>query len=496
LWGWRYCNLSTQFSYIFSPLSSTLENVLAHVAVVFFVTFFYRLNLDNYSNRFASDDVFNRILYFAYAWGISLMTMNIQTTSEYEDACPHMGINTRGFLVGYLASRIAILVIAGVIMFYNKKSRPQFAYDFILSSIITVIGFFNFSTHIDRTDYYKIILPIEIMASVTVLGRYLRPILLGALGIKAEGNQYYIFPLNVLVMQRRLCIFIMMVLGEGIIQLLLPTLNQEHLIRCYSYVFAGLVLLFSFAMLYCDAALREHVHEHAMRRSAIRGGVFIYMHSFCGFFMFLLGVALKLSYHDVVENHQIHHDVDSLTGVCCGAIVLCILILRSTHKGVWNGKLATQKSIRRAFNYFSRGIFVIAHWLVAYRTFYDHSPEVYSRDRFLYFHAFLTASSVIIEVCLSHFLPDDGTGKRSKKSHHDHSSSPHNLTPYEEDDRGSDVFPKSDVESKPNVPLQTLREETSSSDAAPLPTSPQLTSSDSFSSADDEAMCNPIRGLE
>ena len=208
--------------------------MLAHVAVVFFVTFFYRLNLDSYSNRFASDDVCSRILYFAYSWGVSLMTMNIQTTSEYEDACPHMGFNTRGFLVGYLGSRISILVIAGVIMYYNKKSRPQFAYDFILSSVIIIIGFFNFFTGIDRTLYYKIILPIEILASVVVFGRYLRPLLLGALGITAEGNEYYIFPLNVLVMQRRLCIFIMMVLGEGIIQLLTPTLNQDHLVRCYS----------------------------------------------------------------------------------------------------------------------------------------------------------------------------------------------------------------------------------------------------------------------
>jgi low temperature requirement protein LtrA len=490
--------------HISSLLLSSLENVLAHVAVVFFVTFFYRLNLDNYSNRFASDDVFNRILYFAYAWGVSLMTMNIQTTSEYEDACPHMGLNTRGFLVGYLGSRISILIIAGVIMYYNKKSRPQFAYDFILSSIITIIGFFNFSTHINRTDYYKIIIPIEILASVVVFGRYLRPILLGSLGIKAENNQYYIFPLNVLVMQRRLCIFIMMVLGEGIIQLLLPTLNQDHLIRCYSYVFAGLVLLFSFAMLYCDAALREHVHEHAMRRSALRGALFIYIHPLCGFFMFVLGVALKLSYHDVIENHQIHHDVDSLTGVCCGAIVMCILTLRSTHKGILNGGATRpfHKRVRRAFNYFSRSIFVLAHWLVAYRTFYDQSTEVYARDRYLYFHAFLTASSVIIEVCLSHFLSedDDGTKKKSRHHHHD-PAGPHNLTPYQEDDdRVSDVLPpkEGDPESKPgDIQLRALTDNTSPSSSSA--TSPQDETAESYSSSsidDSDSMCNPMQGLE
>jgi low temperature requirement protein LtrA len=438
------------------------------------------------------------------------MTMNIQTTSEYEDSCPHMGLNTKGFLVGYLTSRISILVIAGVIMYNNPKSRPQFAYDFILSSVITVIGFFNFAMAVHRTDYYKIILPIEILASVSFLGRYIRPVLLGALGIKAEGGAYYIYPLNVLVMQRRLCIFIMMVLGEGVIQLLLPTLNQDHLIRCYSYVFAGLVLIFSFAMLYCDAALREHIDDHAMRRSAMRGGLFIYMHSICGFFMLILGVSLKLSYHDVVENHQIHHDVDSLTGVCCGAIVLCILVLRSTHKGILNDRLATTRSLRRTFNYFSRAIFVLAHWLVAYRTFYDDSVEVYSRDRFLYFHAFLTAASVIIEVCLSHWFPDDGKKERHHHHHGQHAG-PHNLTPYSEEEgtvteeqrqrqashasgmrvsRMSEITNKEDPEMKPDdIPLQEMSAENSSDDL------PQLSTSTSLS-RDSSVLCDPTQGVE
>jgi hypothetical protein len=367
-------------------------------------------------------------------------------------------------------------------MYNNPKSRPQFAYDFILSSIITIIGFGCFAIPNDRrTEYYKIILPLEVLASVAFLGRYLRPIFLGALGIKADGDQYYVYPINVLVMQRRLCIFIMMVLGEGVIQLLLPTLNQDHLVRCYSYAFAGIVLIFSFAMLYCDAALREHVDDHAMRRSAFRGGIWIYMHSICGFFMFILGVSLKLAYHDVFLNHQIHHDVDSLTGVCCGTIVLCILILRSTHKGILNDRLATKRSVKRAFNYFSRSIFVLAHWLVAYRTFYDHSPEVYSRDRYLYFHSAITAASVIIEVCLSHWLPDEG----KEKSHHHHHTSGPDQEDNDQRSRVSEITAKEDPEMKPDdIPLQELSTENSS------PPSER-----SFS-REDSMLCEPMQGVE
>ena len=183
-----------------------------------------------------------------------------------------------------------------------------------------------------------------------------------------------------------------------------------------------------------------------------------------------------------MENHQIHNDVDSLTGICCGAIVMCILILRSTHKGILNGKLTTEKRVRRAFNYFSRTIFVVAHWFVAYRTFHDHSPEVYSHDRYLYFHAAITALSVIIEVCLTHFLPNDGT---KKNSHHPQASGgPHNLTPYEDNDSTEDISPKGSPDDLPLHPLSDL--------------SPSLTSSSEVfsSSIDDDSETNPMQGLE
>lgn len=432
------------------------------------------------------------------------MILNIPTNSHFNDVCPHMGLNTKGFLVGYLGSRISILLFSALIMYTNKKSRPQFAYDFILSFIITIIGLFNFQNEVDRTIFYKVILPIEILASVAFFGRYLRPIFLNFIGIKADNNQYYVFPLNVLVMQRRLCIFIMMVLGEGVIQILQPTLNEDHLVRCYAYAFAAIVLIFSFAMLYCDAALREHIDEHALRRSAYRGAIFIYGHSICGFFMFLLGVALKLSYHDVVENHQIHNDSDSLTGIACGAIVMAILVLRSTHKGILIGQISEVKSFRRAFNYFGRSVFVLFHWIVAYRTFYNHHPEVYSRDRYLYFHSSITAGSIILEVCLSHFFPD---ADHKTKHHVHHTNHPHNTTPYEEREsvsnqnntNGHDEENVEDTsEVTKNIQLLNLQaKNVNEIENTNLQNNEQVGSNSTISmDSQDSIMCNPLQQFE
>lgn len=427
------------------------------------------------------------------------MILNIPTNSHFEDTCPHMGLDKKGFLVGYLGSRISILVFSALIMYTNPKSRPQFAYDFILSTVVTIIGLFNFQNAIDRTIFYKVILPVEILLSVAFFGRYLRPIFLNFIGIKAE--EYYVYPINVLVMQRRLCIFIMMVLGEGVIQILQPTLNQDHLIRCYSYAFAAIVLIFSFAMLYCDAALREHIDEHALRRSAIRGAIFIYAHSVCGFFMFLLGASLKLAYHDVVENHQIHNDVDSLTGVACGAIVLCILILRSTHKGIFVGKIDQGKPLRRALNYTGRSIFIVAHWIVAYRTFYNHDKEVYSRDKYLYFHAFITAASIIVEVCLSHFFPDADS---KMKRHASHSNHPHHTTPYEEresiaqnnDDHHKKENDEESTVSKTDIQLLNMQEKNKVKGERDTIQNNNETDSTISIDTQDSSMCNPMQQFE
>ena len=351
------------------------------------------------------------------------MIMNVNGSDQFGDVCPHMGLDTKGFLVGWLGTRLSILIMYAVALYNNKHTLPQFVFDIVVSAILFLVGMAMFSPHLDRSVFYKIALPVEFVLATPLLGKFIRPYFSRVLGIEPENGEYYIVPVNILVYQRRLCMFIMMVLGEGVIQILDPTLNDDHLTRCYSYATCGLILLFSFAMLYCDAVLRENPDDHALRRSAFSGCVWVYMHGVLAFFMFLIGISIKLSYHDVVEDHQIYHQQDVLLGVSCGTVVLCLAIMRSRHKGSTvffldaNSEEERCKKNKRIFNYSVRIFIAVFHWMAALQSFNIKSNSVTARDRYLYLHCALASSSVAFEVILSHFSGSK-TPSKSSSSHH------------------------------------------------------------------------------
>jgi len=380
-------------------------NLLSHAALIFLIMFFFRLSVDNYSNRFFSEDVMTRILYFCYAYGIALMIMNINAEAG---SCPHMGLDTKGFLVGYVGARLSIILMYVIALWTNRHTVPQFCLDLIVSLLILSVSLAMFYPGANRPLFYKISLSLEFVMLTPVLGNYIRPYFAKLIGCVPANDVYYVVPLNIIVYQRRLCMFIMMVLGEGVIQILEPTLDSNHLERCYLYATCGLILIFSFAMQYCDAVLREHVEHHALRRSSAAGRVWIFMHPVLAYFMYLVGISIKLSYHDVTADHQIFHEHDVVLGVSCGAVVLCLTLMRSTHKGVFRfdaeAKEETQrKNIRRVFNYSVRLLVVFLHWMAAWKSFNVESHATTARDRFLYFHCALSALSVVFEVILSQF---------------------------------------------------------------------------------------------
>ena len=334
--------------------------------------------------------------------------MNVKGSDESSDSCPHMGLDTKGFLVGWLGARLAILVMYAIALNSNRNVIPQFGFELFVSVILFIIGCGMFTPGANRALFFKIALPVEYVLATPILGSRLRPHFAKLIGINPKNNIYYIIPLNISVYQRRLCMFVMMVLGEGVIQILDPTIDDEHIIRCYAYATCGLVLLFCFAMLYCDAVLREHLDHHALRRSAFSGMIWVYMHGPLAFFMYLVGISIKLAYHDVVKDHQIHKQPDVVLGVACGAVVLCLAVMRSRHKGSSTLLVPSKTPAERAkkrnriFNYALRLFIVLVHWLAAYRSSHLESSEVDARDRYLYLHCVLTFSSVALEVIFSH----------------------------------------------------------------------------------------------
>ena len=78
-----------------------------------------------------------------------------------------------------------------------------------------------------------------------------------------------VIPLNLHAFQSRLCLFIMMVTGEGMIQIISPSLpdSSSYYDRIVYFNLSCFVILFGNAMLYSDAVIREDLYHHVMSRS-------------------------------------------------------------------------------------------------------------------------------------------------------------------------------------------------------------------------------------
>jgi hypothetical protein len=59
-----------------------------------------------------------------------------------------------------------------------------------------------------------------------------------------------------------------------------------------------------------------------------------WMHAVTGFFIYLIGVSIEIAIHDVYLNEPILHAHDTIMGLSCGCISVCLNMMRSTHKGV------------------------------------------------------------------------------------------------------------------------------------------------------------------
>jgi low temperature requirement protein LtrA len=132
--------------------------------------------------------------------------------------------------------------------------------------------------------------------------------------------------------------FIMITIGEGMIQIIYPSLpsDESYIDRIYLFVFACVVILFSLAMLYADAVVRNpHDSDHAMKRDdKIAGVIWTFSHVVLGYFMFLTGIVIELAIALVYVNKPIEHSYDTLLGVCIGTATLIMTLMRSTHKGI------------------------------------------------------------------------------------------------------------------------------------------------------------------
>jgi len=152
-----------------------------------------------------------------------------------------------------------------------------------------------------------------------------------------EELEYY--PLNIMTVQKRFQIFIMMVLGEAVIQVLQPhfedNFHDSATRRGMPYAVSGFFLAFAYAMLYSEACLKEHEHEHALHRSKLAGAVWYWIHIPIAVALLYMGIAVKIAYYYVLAEDEVSDYANKLLGCACGISMLLLMICRMTHKGTY-----------------------------------------------------------------------------------------------------------------------------------------------------------------
>jgi hypothetical protein len=323
-------------------------------------------------------------------------------------------MNNNAMLCGFILAQCALITMYLIALRANPATQLQLGYHvfvaFSLTFVFIVLGFSLPRTH--RDVLYKVLVPSQILLSVPFFGQFIRPHFNELLGPYLFSHatqpvadmpwQLTVIPLNIHAFQSRLCLFIMMVTGEGMIQIISPTLPESSQFygRIVGFNFSCFVILFGNAMLYADAVLKEDTALHVMTRSPRVAGecsaeqsrgeemgysqccyayaysgfmlvmsyayfsvltymysfihlfifypqciycihclsgtglVWIWMHVVTGYFIYLIGISIEIAIHDVYLNEPILHAHDTIMGVSCGCITLCLNLMRSTHKGI------------------------------------------------------------------------------------------------------------------------------------------------------------------
>lgn len=134
------------------------------------------------------------------------------------------------------------------------------------------------------------------------------------------------------LVQERCGMFMLLVFGESVIQLLLPSFKLDHRYETLFLTLCGLLLVWSIAKQFFDAAQRV-AHGHALRRSEAAGTLWILLHGIAGFFTFVMGIGIKLLYKDLRYGRMTPTAHEMALSVGCGISVICHVIMRFLHKG-------------------------------------------------------------------------------------------------------------------------------------------------------------------
>ena len=225
--------------------SSNLRVICTSVLIIV-IMFNSRMSIDEFSNRFFANDIFNRMVYYVYTFGVYIMTMNIVTVQSessgsygrllYTDFdlhnCEMAPEYVDGFAIGFIITRFSLVVLYSMVCYDDPKAQEQFMVVLIRNLLSLLVMVLMFS----QDNFLATLLTVAIIEGV---GHVAIPTLY------SHSNKWvfsrflpsykYHFPLDIYEVQHRLGIFIMMVLGEAVIQLLQIAYDTHHEGRTYYF---------------------------------------------------------------------------------------------------------------------------------------------------------------------------------------------------------------------------------------------------------------------
>ena len=328
--------------------------VLGRVFIIFWSLCLTRMAIDEYANRFYSHDLFHKTLYLIYTAGVFVQVMNVSAypinssnttpatygviltsdsttlglingmssdsaSTSISNSCYYPTSNSIGILAGLLLTRVALILVHGAVMYNNKQATEQFIFDIIrwsISSFVVVAGIIvNLITNI--SDEANIAFQFIVIIVETVAWFLSRSLF----------RHKYTYPIDLELLQSRWGVWVMIVIGEAIIQLLIPILPSNGQTKFYEINLLALLLMFSIAMQYYDSCHRQW-YEHAITKSALAGLVWIWLHPAMTFSLFGVGIAIHIStgVNDRLTANSI------LPASCCG-VTLCLTMMRLAHEG-------------------------------------------------------------------------------------------------------------------------------------------------------------------
>lgn len=335
--AWNNFFIDLLYVALATRLSSILQGCVADSRVIIIIysiasIFFHlRMNLDEYSIKFYTDDIFHRSIYFLYIVGVVIMGMTSSGLLDFvhghgysseREECDLNYSYFQKYLVGYLIARISSAILYIVASHQDKSGRfyKQYITRMIILTISTIICVV--SVFVDNTG---------LSIALFFISSEFEYFVLGVVAFMKKYYNYfkdvspYNYPVNYYITQDRCGDYIVVFIGEGLVQLMEHTPTDINFEVISTYFFA-LLLLFGFAVQYFDRVQRLEGEIHAAGRNFFYGYLYFMSHKDLAFSLLILTNGL---YDDSKTGMQ-------FLSTGCAFTTLVMIFMRMTHKGIRN----------------------------------------------------------------------------------------------------------------------------------------------------------------